>query len=243
MFEAPGYTTEDEAPAGPTSGTDGTGSMVDSNQSRFDTSHALRLFPTFVWKADLKRDISQGINDDILNWLANMRRSLPELRPGQAWQSDQVLHRFDEFRELVSCIDEVATKVLDYLKIEYDAFEITACWANVSAPGAAHHSHSHPNNFLSGVYYAKTHEGADTINFHDPRNQTGIIRPPVTELTAENTDQVVVNVIDGTLLVFPAWLQHSVDANLGVGERISISFNIMFSSYTESMSRPLWDPQ
>ena len=32
--------------------------MVDSNQSRFDTSHALHLFPTFVWKADLKRKIS-----------------------------------------------------------------------------------------------------------------------------------------------------------------------------------------
>ena len=217
--------------------------MVDSNQSRFDTSHALRLFPTFVWKADLKREISQSINDDILNLLADTRRSQPELQPGQAWQSDQALHRIDEFQNLVSCINEVATNVLDYLKIGYDAFEITACWANVSAPGAAHRVHSHPNNFLSGVYYAKTHDGADTINFHDPRNQTGIIRPPVTELTAENTDQVVVNVIDGTLLVFPAWLTHSVDANIGVGERISISFNIMFSSYMESMSGPLWGAQ
>ncbi len=217
--------------------------MDDSNQSRVDTSHALRLFPTFVWKADLKREISLRINDDILNWLADMRRSLPELQPAQAWQSDQALHRLDEFRELVSCINEVATSVLDYLQIGHDASEITACWANVSAPGAAHRIHSHPNNFLSGVYYVKTHEGADTINFHDPRNQTGIIRPPVTELTAENTDQVVVKVLDGTLLVFPAWLQHSVDANLGVGERISISFNIMFSAYAESMSKPLWDPR
>jgi len=215
--------------------------MVDSNQSQFDTSDALRLFPTFVWKADLKSEISQRINDDILNWLAGMRRSLPELQPGQAWQSDQALHRFDEFRELVSCINEAATNVLDYLKIGSHAFEITACWANVSAPGAAHHIHSHPNNFLSGVYYAKTHEGADTINFHDPRSQTGVIRPPVTELTAENADQVVVKVMDGTLLVFPAWPPHSVDASLGVGERISISFNIMFSSYTEGMGGPLWD--
>ena len=215
--------------------------MVDSNQSRFDTSHALRLFPTLVWRADLKREISQKINDNILNLLTGMRQSLPELQPGKAWQSDQSLHRLDEFRELVSCINEIATNMLDYLKIGYNAFEITACWANVSAPGGAHRIHSHPNNFLSGVYYAKTHEGADTINFHDPRHQTGIIRLPVTELTAENADQVVVKVIDGTLLIFPAWLQHSVDGNLGVGERISISFNIMFSSYTESMSGPLWD--
>jgi hypothetical protein len=52
----------------------------------------------------------------------------------------------------------------------------------------------------------RTHPGADTINFHDPRSQSGIIRPPVVELTAENTDQVVVRVKDGTMLVFPAYL-------------------------------------
>lgn len=118
--------------------------------------------------------------------------------------------------------------------------EITAFWANVSARGARHHIHSHPNNFLSGVYYVVTKKGADTINFHDPRIQTGMIRPPVTELTAENADQVVVEVKAGTILLFPSWLQHSVDANQSDGERVSVSFNIMFSSFTESMSRPLW---
>ncbi len=59
----------------------------------------------------------------------------------------------------------------------------------MSTTGAGHGMHSHPNNFRSGVYYVQTHEGADSINFHDPRPQTGIIRPPVTGLTAENTDQ------------------------------------------------------
>jgi hypothetical protein len=82
--------------------------------------------------------------------------------------------------------------------------------------------------------------GADTINFHDPRNQSGIIRPPVVELTAENTDQVIVRVKDGTILVFPSYLQRSGDPNASDQERISISFNIMFSSFTENLSKPLW---
>jgi len=94
--------------------------------------------------------------------------------------------------------------------------------------GAAHKMHHHPNNFLSGVYYVRT------------RIQSGIIRPPVVELTAENTDQVVVRVKDGTMLVFPAYLQHSVDASASEEERISISFNILFSSFTENLSKPLW---
>ena len=107
-------------------------------------------------------------------------------------------------------------------------------------PGAAHRMHSHPNNFLSGVYYLRTAAGADTINFHDPRTQTGIIRPPVTELTSANTDQVGVQVKRGMLLLFPAYLLHSVDANTGGEERVSISFNVMFSAFTENLSRPLW---
>ncbi|MGA9031022.1 MAG: putative 2OG-Fe(II) oxygenase [Sulfuricaulis sp.] len=60
------------------------------------------------------------------------------------------------------------------------------------------------------------------------------------ELTVENTDQVVVTVKNGTLLVFRAYLQHSVDTNMSEEERISISFNIMFSSFTENLSKPLW---
>ncbi len=100
--------------------------------------------------------------------------------------------------------------------------------------------HAHPNNFLSGVYYLKVQPGADTINFHDPRPQTGIIRPPVTELTAYNTDQVVVMVENGALLIFPAWLPHSVDANRSDRPRISISFNLMFTAYAETMGGPLW---
>ena len=60
------------------------------------------------------------------------------------------------------------------------------------------------------------------------------------ELTAENTDQVVVRVKDGTMLVFPSYLQHSVDASASEEERISVSFNVMFSSFTENLSKPLW---
>ena len=134
----------------------------------------------------------------------------------------------------------MAKSILRFLRVGYEAFEITGCWATVLTRGAAHKAHTHPNNFLSGVYYVRTGPGTDTINFHDPRTQTAVIRPPVVELTAENTDQVVVRVTNGTLLMFPSYLEHSVDANASEDERISISFNLMFSSFTENLSKPLW---
>jgi uncharacterized protein (TIGR02466 family) len=206
--------------------------------ARLAEAEVLRVFPTFVWNAQLKPEIYRDLNAEIL-------RKLDALRPrdqaaGIGWQSGYGLHTLDEFRPLIACICWVVEQVLEFLRIRSRKFEVTGCWANVNSPGVDHKMHAHPNNFLSGVYYVQVQEGADTINFHDPRPQTAIMRPPVTELTAYNTDQVVVNVRNGTLLLFPAWLPHSVDVNRSDRERISISFNIMFGAFAETMSRPLW---
>jgi len=214
--------------------------MVETLGVEFESSDMLRMFPTLVWKAQVAPSVRQKIEDDVLAKLDDMRCGVGESAPGPRWQSETGLHHLDEFLGLVACIQGAAEYVLEFLKTGDGAIEITGLWANMNSKGAAHPAHSHPNNFLSGVYYVRTHEGADTVNFHDPRPQTGIIRPPVTELTAENTDQVVVNVSDGTLLMFPSWLSHSVDASGSDETRISLSFNIMFSAYTERMSKPLW---
>jgi len=203
-------------------------------------SDVIPMFPTLVWKLELEPAFHEPANARITAAITAMREGQPRLTPGQGWQSEQNLHEREEFRELVGPIEQAAKSVLRFLRVGYDAIEITGCWANVLAAGGSHTMHSHPNNFLSGVYYVRTRPGADTINFHDPRAQAGVIRPPVSELTSENTDQVVVRVKNGTLLIFPAYLPHSVDANASGEERITVSFNLMFSSFTENLSRPLW---
>ena len=214
--------------------------MVKASDRWIEASDVIPMFPTLLWKILVKPELRDAIDAKILAALGSMRRDLPRLEPGQGWQSEQTLHDREKFQDLVACVDNATRSILRFLQIGHDAFEITGCWATVLARGAAHKSHSHPNNYLSGAYYVRTHPGADTINFHDPRNQAGVIRPPVMALTAENTDQVVVKVTNGTLLLFPAYLEHSVDANTSDEERVSISFNIMFSSFTEKLSKPLW---
>jgi uncharacterized protein (TIGR02466 family) len=214
--------------------------MANQSDTWIEESDVIPMFPTLVWKLQLRPELQREIDAGILTLLDDLRKDLPNVEPGHGWQSSQALHQRDELRALVRCIDKAALSVLRFLKIGYDAIEITACWANVLATGAPHKRHSHPNNFLSGVYYVKTSAGSDTINFHDPRAQTGVIRPPVTALTAENADQVVVGVKNGTLLLFPAYLEHSVDRHTSDEERVSVSFNLMFSSFTENLAKPLW---
>jgi uncharacterized protein (TIGR02466 family) len=188
----------------------------------------------------LRAEVHEPIDAGALGLLHSLRQGLSELKPGEAWQSGHALHRREELHALCDCVSRAAASVLRFLNIGEQAIEITGCWANLYAPGAAHRAHNHPNNYLSAVYYVRTSPGADTINFHDPRSQTGVIRPPVTELTAANTDQVVVRVGNGTLLVFPSYLQHSVDANASGESRVSLSFNLMFSAFTAALSKPLW---
>jgi len=212
-------------------------------RSWIESSDVLSLFPTLVWKIQLRAEVHERIDASALGLLHALRQGLPVLQAGEAWQSGHALHGREELHELCDCVSRAAASVLQFLKIGAEAIEITGCWANLYAPGAAHRAHSHPNNYLSAVYYVRTWPGADSINFHDPRSQAGVIRPPVTVLTSANTDQVVVRVKNGTLLVFPSYMQHSVDANAGSESRVSVSFNLMFSAFTEGLSKPLWGDQ
>lgn len=198
-------------------------------------SNVYSLFPTLVWKLELEHQLYESINARILPLLRTMRRT-----EGDSWQSPVSLHERAELSALVFVVEATTRRILRFLHVGSDAFEITGCWATVIVPGASHRMHAHPNNYLSGVYYVQVQPGADTINFHDPRPQAAILRPPVNELTGQNTDQVVVSVSTGTLLMFPSWLPHSVDENRSAEARISISFNLMFQAFAETLAKPMW---
>jgi len=127
--------------------------MTTQVAERFQTLDVLRMFPSFVWKAELRPDVHEQINDSIVRMLGEIGAPLADLRPGESWQSDHGLHEQREFRELVDCINEAAQSVLAYLKVGHEGLKITGFWANLNAPGAGHPAHSHANNYLSGVYY------------------------------------------------------------------------------------------
>jgi uncharacterized protein (TIGR02466 family) len=213
----------------------------DSVSDKFKTSDVMHLFPTFVWRGDVPDEARQELSETLLQELAALGAPLANLRPGENWQSEQDLHLRAGFKPLTSWIQTAARQLLDYLRVQPDIM-ITGCWANVNAPGTGHRLHSHRNNFISGVYYLQTQAGADTINFFDPKVQAGAIRPPANEPTAENTEVAQVRIDNGALLLFPAWLLHAVDTNRSAKPRISISFNLMFPSFAETMAQPGWTP-
>jgi uncharacterized protein (TIGR02466 family) len=210
-------------------------------EKSFDTPEVMQIFPTFVWKGDLKAQDSAPLNGALLAALTALGAPLEGLRPGENWQSGHDLHRQSAFEPLAEWVLAAANSALNYLRLR-EKLAITGCWANINPPGTGHRLHSHRNNYLSGAYYLQVQDGADSINFFDPKPQAGVIRPHAAEPTAENTEVASVRVSTGSLLLFPAWLQHSVDANRSGKARISLSFNLMFADFAERMAQPAWQP-
>jgi uncharacterized protein (TIGR02466 family) len=208
---------------------------------RFQQQQAIPIFPTFVWAHDLPPAEAGPFNDRLAAAIEALIAPRPAILPGQTWQTHQDLHLRPEFKDLVELILLATRGVLDYLKLEVDGIEITGCWANVNPSGAPHALHTHPNNFLSGVYYVRTAAGADAIRFVDPRVQARQIAPKVRERNAVNSMDAFVQVPAGRLVLFPAWLQHSVPANASGQERVSIAFNLMYTDFTRRYARPKWE--
>ena len=215
--------------------------MIDPNELPVEATEVASLFPTHVWLTQLKREDYTKINQQMVRKLMEITADRPALKAGEKWQTEQELHTLEAFQGLNTFIYAAARRTLEYLKIIYDDFLITGCWANISAPGASHEAHTHPNNYLSGVYYVQTQEGADSITFIDPRSRAYVITPRASESRPDNVGRVTLRVREGTLVIFPAWLVHAVEPNTSDRERVSVSFNLMFTSFGEKMARPRWE--
>ena len=101
-------------------------------------------------------------------------------------------------------------------------------WANVNGRGDANAPHSHGGTYWSGVYYVRVGEGeGGEIVFEDPRAPMIEMHAPLLRMRdAGGEGAIAIRPAEGEILLFPAWLRHSVRPWQGEGERISIAVNL-----------------
>lgn len=206
----------------------------------FENVAITEMFPTLLWVVDLEAKVRDRLNEKLTAELDKITGPRGPLGIGQTWQTDQNLHELDEFADLVHIITAAIDGALEFLKIEDFHYIITGCWANINPPGTKHSNHTHPNNYLSGVYYVKAPLKANQIVFNDPRYQAHVIWPRTKERTKYTGNVLYAEAKSGRLVLFPSWLQHEVPMNKSNEERISIAFNMMFTEYGEQMAVPMW---
>lgn len=198
------------------------------------------LFPTPIWVADLEAGLASRLNAELKATIHALTQPRPPIPVGSTWQTSPMLHQLDQFREFTGLVRSAGLAALKFLDVKHQRFEITGCWANINPPGGLNSAHTHPNNFLSGVYYVSLPGGAGQIVFGDPRPQAYGILPQTNNWNKYVGNEIKLEVKEGRMVLFPAWLSHSVPVNRSTQERISVSFNIMFTDFTDAMSKPLW---
>ena len=157
-------------------------------------------------------------------------------------QTAHDLHTLPEMQELNGYFMGAVNEVMGILSTKHKDVEITGCWANIHPSDHTHNLHTHPNNFLSAVYYVTVPPGGREITFYDPRIQQYILTPEFEQSNAHNSERMNIEVEEGMLLLFPSWLVHAVAGSTSNERRISISFNINFTDFTARVSPPRWQP-
>ena len=107
-------------------------------------------------------------------------------------------------------------------KFEVD-LRITQSWINYTNPGQFHHKHSHPNSFISGIYYIQTDKELDRVYFYNDKIRE--IKLTTDNFNVWNSESWWFEAITGELLLFPSNLSHMVETTKSSQTRVSLSFN------------------
>ena len=182
-----------------------------------NNTRIMDLFPTPLY--------INNINVPLINQQKNYLLNLPKiLNMGNLRSESGYIFEYPLFAELKKTIND---HIKEYVNIVYpnsniDVY-ITQSWANFTEPNQYHHKHSHPNSFISGVFYVNAIKNEDMIKFYKDL-------PPIFQINHNqsnnyNSQDVAILVETGDLVLFPSNFTHNVPPTTSKETRISISFN------------------
>ena len=106
---------------------------------------------------------------------------------------------------------------------------ITQSWINYTGPHKYHRRHSHPNSYISGVFYISADPKVDKIKFY--KRDYERIEVECKKFNQFNAASWYFQIKTGDVLLFPSSLEHAVEIKKGTNLRISLSFNIFLKGH------------
>ena len=188
-----------------------------------------KFFPTLVYGKDIQLNNNQ-LAQDIVNW-SNKDKGVNKTNY-KGWHSTTDMHIKPEYSQLVTELISMQKDIYDNEHIDRHA-RLGNMWANINPSGGMNMPHIHPNALFSGVYYVKSNPKSGRLKIYDPRPGANFIMPtrkpgnPGRDLWREAN----IEPIEGRIIMFPAWLWHSVEENMSDDIRISVSFNFIQEGY------------
>ena len=113
---------------------------------------------------------------------------------------------------------------------KYPDFFIKSIWININKKNDFNCLHAHPECDLSGVLWINIPKGSGNFEFVSPHSFTGssIIGSYDERFKSDTYNYHAYQLYpkEGSMLVFPSYLQHQVERNESDEDRISVSFNL-----------------
>lgn len=204
-------------------------------------AETLFLYPTPVILYDLANSTPMNTAlTHIINAKRDADTGLQRSNYG-GWHSnvDMMIWAEQEARILLqTAVNQIAAQTADIHPMGKRDFNFDAqMWANISGPGNSNQMHCHPGALWSGVYYVDVGEDDPSVDVEgellllDPRFPMNTMYMPELVLRYPNGNpqysQTPIRPVNGRMVLFPAWLKHSVRPYRGKRERISVAFNLM----------------
>ena len=187
------------------------------------------LFPTPVWTIQL--DNYKNINEQMYEYIKSKQKNDKvgiSKSNVKGWHSqdfnlnDNVPQKFITF--ILPAIEQVMSDMNWDKKKQVS--KINNMWAIINTGGSANLRHQHGNSTISGAYYVRAPINSGDIVFYDPRPAPVFSHPNVLSSNLLNAQVNSISPKEGALVLFPSFLDHSVNENQSNKERIVISFNI-----------------
>lgn len=187
------------------------------------------LFPTRVWSVDLSH--LGALQPQWVGQIEAWRQQIPkpEGRSNRmGWNSAQTLFQDPVFLPLQEAVKAVFDYIFREMGEPLHHYQLKA-WANVHDFGSYNTFHNHPGALLSACYYLKVPANSGPIVLRDPR-PGALLSPWQGTLRPNAGSEISIAPEAGQLLVFPNWLEHSVEAHSSHETRISIPVNAVPNS-------------
>ena len=186
-------------------------------------------FATPIWTSIISKH--REINEKMFRYIKSLQkkdRSGINRSNLLGWHSKDFDLELEEPRFFINSISPQLNSVLTDMgwDIKNQEVKITGMWAIINKKNASNSMHIHSNNYISAAYYVKAQKNCGDIVFYDPRFAATYRYPKISKTNKLNSNIVSFQPKEGMLVLFPSYLQHSVNANKTNQERIVLSFNI-----------------
>ena len=191
-------------------------------------------FPTPVYSVMI--DSHESMNPQLTEVIRQHQQQHPSIQASNmlGYHSNSDLHQEADYQGLVSELNRAMREIESQEAITQPC-ELVNLWFNVNPVGSHNAEHTHPRSDWSGVYYVQTPADSGVLHLQDPRDRAHsqeLKLKPQQETNPRLWRDTRYQPQPGLLLIFPAWLRHSVGINLAqpngeASDRISISFNFV----------------